>query len=133
MDSSDMSVFAHLMWRPANTAFALFLVINGSHLSLDGDFLNIAIVANPSAVGRIWLGALPGGTFYTDPNPYLWQFINPTQFSVGSNKFGVLDITERRQIAPSFIDMMGFTPVCECPVPHLVDTTLSTRTTTLLV
>jgi len=58
----------------------------------------------------MWLGATPEG-FYPDPLA-MSQFSNPAQFSVGSNKFGVLEITERRQIAPTFIDMMGFTPVC---------------------
>jgi hypothetical protein len=40
------------------------------------------------------------------------QFTNPIPFSVGRNTFGVLEITERRIITPSFFDMVGFTPVC---------------------
>jgi hypothetical protein len=82
---------------------------------ISGEIINIAMVvnsANSSGVGGMWLSLIARDTFYPDP-PAMLQFTNPTQFSVGSNKFGVIEITERRQIAPTFIDMMGFTPVCD--------------------
>jgi hypothetical protein len=92
------------------------------NFSIRGEILNLAMVvnsANSSGVGKMWLSLIPGDFSLIDPglvNPspvaYMLQFANPTQFSVGSNKFGVLEITERRQIVRSFIDMMGFTPVC---------------------
>jgi hypothetical protein len=97
------------LWRPADTSFLV-----EDYRPFSGEFLNIAMVmttTNSSGVGRMWLSAIPGGS-YPDPVA-MWQFSNPIQFSVGSNKFGVLEITERRQIAPTFIDMMGFTPVCD--------------------
>jgi hypothetical protein len=87
----------------------------GGHLPFSGEILNIAMVMNSassSGVGRIWLGAIPEGAFHHDPTAYLLQFADPTLFNVGSNNFGVLEIAERRQIARSSIDMIGFTPVC---------------------
>jgi hypothetical protein len=109
-----MSVPAHLI------VCALLIPLSPSFLVEDaipfnGEILNIAMVADTattdsSGVGRMWLSAIPRGS---TPDPVaMWQFSNPIQFSVGSNKFGVIELTERRQIAPTFIDMMGFTPVC---------------------
>jgi hypothetical protein len=85
------------------------------HSPISGEILNIAMVmnANSSGVGGIWLSLIPEGPFNFDPRAYMLPFTNPTQFNVGSNKFGIIEITERRKIAPSFIDMMGFTPVCD--------------------
>jgi hypothetical protein len=67
---------------------------------------------NAPGVGRMWLSVIPEGPFDFEPRTHMLQFANPIQFNVGSNKFGVIEITERRQIMPTFIDMMGFTPVC---------------------
>jgi hypothetical protein len=100
------------LWRSVDTTFTLVLAVG--FLPFSGEILNIAMVinnTNSSGVGRMWLSAIPGDPFNFDPNVML-QFTNPTQFRVGRNKFGVLEITERRQISPSFGDMMGFTPVC---------------------
>ena len=83
--------------------------------SISGDILNIAMVmngANSSGVGEMWLSLIPGDSSYPE-SAVMLQFTNPFQFSVGSNKFGVIELIERRQIAPSFIDMMGFTTVCD--------------------
>jgi hypothetical protein len=66
---------------------------------------------NTSGVGRMWLSAIPEGS-PPESIANMLQFTNPAQFSVGSNTFGVIELTERRTIAPTFIDMMGFTPVC---------------------
>jgi hypothetical protein len=88
----------------------------GGYPPFTGDILNIAMVmntTNSSGVGRMWLSALPEGPFNYDPRAYMLSFTNPTQFSVGSNTFGVIELVERREIAPTFIDMMGFTPVCD--------------------
>jgi hypothetical protein len=93
--------------------FSSLFIVEG-YRPFSGDIINIAMVmntTNSSGVGRMWLSAIPGDS-YPDP-PTILQFTNPTQFSVGSNKFGVIELTERRKITPSYIDMMGFTPVCD--------------------
>jgi hypothetical protein len=87
----------------------------GNYLPFSSEIINIAMVVNTtnsSGVGRMWLSVIPEGS-HTGSITYMLQFSSPAQFSVGSNKIGVLEITERREIAPKFIDMMGFTPVCD--------------------
>jgi hypothetical protein len=56
-------------------------------------------------------------TVHDYPGPFIpyeaaLQFGDPIQLTAGSNKIGVLDITERRIIMPSFLEMMGLTRVC---------------------
>jgi hypothetical protein len=102
----------YLFFSLQHPAYITFLV--SDNISISGEILNIAMVvnsANSSGVGRMWLGAIPE-SFHPEPVPYMLQFTNPTQFSVGSNNFGVLEITERRQIVRSFMEMIGSTPVC---------------------
>ena len=43
------------------------------------------------------------------------QYTKPTQLIVGSHAFGLLEVAERREIVPSFSEMMGFTPVRNVP------------------
>jgi hypothetical protein len=52
-------------------------------------------------------------------NQELLQFTHPIPLTMGSNTFGLLEITERREIVPSFLEMMGLTPVCSILVPQV--------------
>jgi len=78
--------------------------------------INIAIVstgASPSPASEMWLSVIPdsfSGDFHSAIFDMV-QFTDPIPVIAGSNVFGLLEITERRIIAASFWDMMGFTPV----------------------
>ena len=43
------------------------------------------------------------------------QYTKPIQFNPGNHAFGLLEIAERREIVPSFSEMMGFMPVRNVP------------------
>jgi len=93
--------------------FSLTTAIEPFNMS---NVLNIAIIssgANVSLAGEMWLSVTPGFVWndITPPVADMVQFTDSIPIIAGSNVFGLLEITERRTIAPSFLDMMGFTPV----------------------
>jgi hypothetical protein len=79
------------------------------------DVVNIAMVSGTATqslgTGKIWLGFSEMTPFDPKFVATLVQYGDPFQLIAGSNMFGVLDLTERRYITPSFSEMMGFTPV----------------------
>ena len=78
--------------------------------------INIAIVSTGVSTflaSEMWLSVSPesfSGDLYTTVLDMV-QFTDPIPIIAGSNVFGLLEITERRTITPSYLDMMGFTPV----------------------
>jgi hypothetical protein len=68
--------------------------------------------------GDMWLSFWDSDDLNSTVPPML-QYTNPSQLMAGSNMFGLIEIAERREISPSLLDMMGFTPVCGVPVPLL--------------
>jgi hypothetical protein len=77
--------------------------------------LNIAMVStsnvNSSGIGEIWLGLADSQTYSPSVFPILLQYTKPVQLKPGSSRVGLVEIAERRTIAPSFLDMIGLTPV----------------------